>query len=307
MLRRSDTAARNRANSAPLQYSSEHIGRTLEGIVPRSEPNVNTGQMVGQFREVQLFDRQRGAEVWSQCLDSPGCFLLFGKCLQYIEVMITLTEELLLLTLEDEGGHFVRLPDQSLAYALAGAVLMDLALKKRVDSDATKLFVVNPEPVGLSFLDPRLEELVNEKSELNAKAWVVRFADHSQQIRTEAIAKLCERGVLCQKEERVLWAFKRRAYPIVDDHEIREAKLRIVNLLMGDEIPDPHDAMLIGLAKASCLLPRILSSAECERVVPRLEQISHVDLISQATLKVIAEMHENISIASAEMGVHPFG
>ena len=44
--------------------------------------------------------------------------------------MLRFAEEIMLLLLDDGGGKFTDLPALSVEYALAGAVLMDLALEK---------------------------------------------------------------------------------------------------------------------------------------------------------------------------------
>ena len=63
-------------------------------------------------------------------------------------------EEIILLLLEDEGGRFVRVPTWSMNYALAGAVLMDLALEDRIDTDLEGLVLIDSTPLGDSLLDP---------------------------------------------------------------------------------------------------------------------------------------------------------
>ena len=52
---------------------------------------------------------------------------------------ISLIEEFLLLSLEDEGGEFANIPETSLSCGIAGAALMDLAIRSRIDSDLTGL------------------------------------------------------------------------------------------------------------------------------------------------------------------------
>ena len=67
-------------------------------------------------------------------------------------------EEIILLLLEDEGGRFVRIPSWSMNYALAGAVLMDLAMEDRIDTDLESLVLIDSTPVGDSLLDPTLAD-----------------------------------------------------------------------------------------------------------------------------------------------------
>ena len=53
-------------------------------------------------------------------------------------------EEIVLLLLNDDDGKFAQVPAWSLNCALAGGVLMDLALENRIDSDLEKLVGVDP-------------------------------------------------------------------------------------------------------------------------------------------------------------------
>ena len=48
--------------------------------------------------------------------------------------MLGLVEETILLLLRDEGGSFVRRPTSSMRFAIAGAVLMELADANRIDT-----------------------------------------------------------------------------------------------------------------------------------------------------------------------------
>ena len=72
--------------------------------------------------------------------------------------MLRFAEEIILLLLDDDG-RFARLPSWSLHYALAGGVLMDLALENRIDTDLEKLILVDSTPVGDSLLDPTLADI----------------------------------------------------------------------------------------------------------------------------------------------------
>ena len=64
------------------------------------------------------------------------------------------------------------------------------------------------------------------------------------------MASLVERGILERREEKFLWVFRARRYPMVDGKVEREAKRRIADVLFSDEIPDPRDVALICLADA---------------------------------------------------------
>ncbi len=73
--------------------------------------------------------------------------------------MLRFVEEIILLLLHDEDGRFVHVPRWSLEYAIAGGVLMDLAMENRIDTDLENLILVDATPVGDSLLDPTLAEI----------------------------------------------------------------------------------------------------------------------------------------------------
>ena len=49
--------------------------------------------------------------------------------------MLRFAEELLALAVDEYSGYLIGVPERTLRYALAGAVLLDLALEDRVDMD----------------------------------------------------------------------------------------------------------------------------------------------------------------------------
>ena len=198
-------------------------------------------------------------------------------------------EEILLLLLRDEGGKFVAVPGIALDNALAGGVLMDLALENRIDTDPGRLILVDPTPVGDSLLDPTLAAIAGGEQR-DALYWVGQTALRAAEIRREALSRLVERGILEHDEGRFLWVFRSRRYPIVDGRAEREVKLRILGVLLSDDIPDPRDIVIIGLADACGLLPALLPEGEYDKARARIDQVRRLDLIGQATSRAIHDI-----------------
>lgn len=95
---------------------------------------------------------------------------------------ISLIEEFLLLTLEDSGGEFDSVPEIYLSCGIAGAALMDLALRDRINSDLDAVFLVNPTPTGDPTLDRALAELAAEPRRLSAQEWIARLSRQSPRL-----------------------------------------------------------------------------------------------------------------------------
>ena len=208
--------------------------------------------------------------------------------------MLRFAEEIVLLLLNDEDGKFAEAPDWSLNCALAGGVLMDLALENRIDSDLESLVLVDPTPVGDSLLDDTLADIA-EGEERDARFWVQRIANRGPAMREEVLSRLVASGVLEARDDRFLWVFRSRRYPAIDGEPEREVKLRIMDVIFGSGIPAPRDVVIINLAHACGIFEQLLSGAEMERLHERIEQVRKLDLIGQAMSEAISTIERSIA------------
>ncbi len=207
--------------------------------------------------------------------------------------MLTFAEELLLLSHDEKSGTFNRLPDLLLNTALAGAVLMDLALMNRIDNDLKTLVIHDRAPTGEKLLDDALAALSPETAPTTVQALDV-LRKNGSTIERAALARLVERGILREEGGRILWVFETRRYPLIDGKELLEVKRRIAALLLSDEIPESRDVVIIALAQACGLLTRVFSEAEVARAKPRIEQIAKLDLIGQEVRSSMQELNNAI-------------
>ena len=201
--------------------------------------------------------------------------------------MLRFAEEIMLLLLDDEGERFLRVPDWSLRYALAGGVLMDLAMEDRIDTDLEQLTLVDPTPVGDDILDPVLADIAAATGTHDARYWVEQAAGRAYEIREAAMDRLIARGILEQREDRFLWMFRSRRYPPVDGIAEIEVKLRIMEVLFADVVPTPRDVVIICLADACGIFTELLSSEDLREVQPRIELVRGMDLIGRAVMAAV--------------------
>ena len=211
--------------------------------------------------------------------------------------MLRFAEEIMLLLLDDDGGEFVRVPEWSLQCALAGAVLMDLALENRIDTDLEQLILVDSTPVGDDLLDSTLARIAQATERHDTRYWIQHTAQHASRIRERVLERLVDRGILQRRDERLLWVFQSRRYPVVDGKADREVKLRIMAVLLSDEIPDPRDIVIVCLAEACGLFRELLSRRELEHATARIEQVRKLDLIGQAVSQAVWDIEVSLAIA----------
>ena len=164
--------------------------------------------------------------------------------------MLRFAEEILLLLHDEDRGDFAPgLARHSLNFALAGAVLMDLALENRIDTDLERLFLVDATPIDDDLLDPTLADVARETEARDASYWVAQTAKRSDEIRERALARLVNRGILETGSEGMFFlsrlVLRSRRYPTTEGKSIEEVQLRIMRVLFTDEIPDPRDIVII--------------------------------------------------------------
>jgi hypothetical protein len=213
--------------------------------------------------------------------------------------LLTFAEEIVLLNLDDETGKFQRRSGDALGLPFASALLMDLALRSKIDADLERLFVVDATPTGETLLDEALAEIAASDEDHDPAHWLHHLAARGAEIEAHALRRLVERGILKEEDQRILWVLHRRRYPMVDGREEMEVKLRLVDVLLSDTIPSPRDAALISLVAACGLVTTILSTKEAERVADRIRSLQDLDLIGHAMNEAVRRLREAIALARA--------
>ena len=196
--------------------------------------------------------------------------------------MITFAEETLTLLLDDKTGTFLPIGKYALEHALVGGVLMDLAFANRIDTDPEQLIVIDATLTENPILDQVLRRISGSAQTRDTAAWLeIISEEQGESIQEQAIESLIARGVLERTEEKFLWVFRSRRYPMMDGELQREARQRVVGVLFSGDIPDPRDIALICVADACGLLKTVFGEKELEEVSPRLDQLRKMDLIGR--------------------------
>ena len=216
---------------------------------------------------------------------------------------LTFVEDMLLLSLDDNTGALLPLPVMGLDYALAGAVLCDLALANRIDTDPERLVVLDRAPTGDPLLDRALGQIAGEAKPQSVQHWLGVFASERAALERAALERLVTRGILRQEEKKFLWVFGLRRYPTVDNHERVEVRTRLSALLLGDDIPDPRDAVLVSLLTACHLIGRIFDEARYHARSERIANLARMDLVGREVAAAIDTLSRVLRSATPVMGM----
>jgi len=197
---------------------------------------------------------------------------------------VSIPEEVLLLCLDDETGRPVGLPDAAMDLALAGAVLMELALAGRVDSDLDRVFVVDPGPLGDPLLDPVLARIAAQASPQDSGWWAAEIAKGAPTLRRAMLDRLVARGSLRRVEGRRFLLLPDARYPKADRASADATRARLRAVLLEGDIPEPRDSLMVGLCRATGLIALVLSEEETARAVPRIAAVAGLEEMSRALM-----------------------
>lgn len=216
--------------------------------------------------------------------------------------MLRLVDEVILLLRRDEDLASMHVPTLSLRYAIAGSILMELAIEDRIDTDLEHLTLVDATPIGDELVDPTLAEIAASEGH-DTRYWLDRTAVRADEIHAGALNRLVDRGILERRPQAHKGRFQTRRPDIIDGEARREVRMRVMGVLLGDEIPDPRDVMLICLADAGGAFTEMLSRREFATVVPRVEQIRKLELIGRAVLQAIDDSQVAMAATMLHHGI----
>ena len=209
--------------------------------------------------------------------------------------MLTVPEQLLLITLDPGKGEFMNLPEEYNRAAFAGAALMELALAGRIDSDLDKVWIVDPGVTGDDALDPVLSAMSAPGVSNNIERLVDRLVPLGARVREAALDALCRRGVLERSEQRSFFHKSRASFALLDDDDLAGLKARLRDELLGSAVPEPRDICIMTLAKTCGLIDRIIGTEDMRAALDRLEAFSKTDLIGQTVRRYLYLFERDIA------------
>ena len=204
---------------------------------------------------------------------------------------LSLPEELILMLLNEETGYFHQVPGWDLNCAVIGAVLAELSLISRIDTDRDSLIILDQTEVGDPVLDPILKTIAEEPSQRDAQYWIERLAPRAESIIELTLDRLVNLNIL-EHHDGEFWTLSRtvgRAKLNFDDEDGTATEFvasRIRRVLFNDVIPYPREVIIIGLLN-TCDVLRFIFQLDDE-VEARIQAISKIDLIGRAITNAVS-------------------
>jgi len=203
--------------------------------------------------------------------------------------MLRFAEEITLLALNDETGLMHRnVARRAYDFAIAGALLMELAFLNRIDTDAEDIIMVKTMPTGDPLLDETLRALDSLGETPSIIDAVAKLAEEAPNFEPRIFTALIEKGILEEREKKFLWLKGERRYPVIDGKQEMEVQTRIrMTVLSKDSIPSPRDVAIIALIEATKLYCVVFTNSELAECRQRVRLFARMDFIGRGIARAL--------------------
>ena len=271
------------ANSIPVNsiladLTALHPDPTYTRTRHTPGPDIHPDPTYTRTRHTPLKMNNINASFWLRCIASSR-----------------LPEEFILMLFNEETGYFHQVHGWELNCAVVGAVLAELSLLSRIDTDMESLHLVDPTETGNPILDPILKAIADEPVRRSAQYWIERLAVQAESIIDSTLDRLVDLEILKHHDGEFWTLAPTTRYSdlyghLQDDTADQFIKTRISVYIFTDAIPDPRDIIIICLVN-TCDVFRFIFELDGD-AEERIRFICKMDLIGRS---IAAAVEHNIA------------
>jgi hypothetical protein len=215
--------------------------------------------------------------------------------------MLTLTEELFLLSLREKRGTISISHSALLPFGLAGAIIMELALAGMIRLDGDNKII--PVEKAEAELYQRLHEIMKiiRKSSKPRKLvhWIMVIAEKGRKLEKNLMKDLLSRGLLKQEEDRYFWVINQ------DDCAQSQASVKyyrkqdLRELVFFGKAANCQTIALLSLMQSTGLLENVFTPDEIIMANKRVQEIITDSSIGVEKIDLIEKISRAVVSASA--------
>lgn len=210
---------------------------------------------------------------------------------------LDLLEEYLLIALDDSKGQFV-IDSTHLHYGLAGAILLELAIREKVTIQGDYVRVNDSATVTEVALNKALEYLKEKAKSVKVKDVINAFAKQAGEFKQDVLQRLINKGILKKEEAKILWIIPNNKYPTSNLSPENKVRERLKAVMLDGAKSEPRDIMLLSLIDVSDLTKEAFRDKEdYKKVKKKIKEVTQDIQISGAINKSIREIQAAIMIA----------
>tara|TARA_R110001592_G_scaffold40763_6_gene133675 strand:- start:1780 stop:2463 length:684 start_codon:yes stop_codon:yes gene_type:complete len=211
-------------------------------------------------------------------------------------MQLNLIEEFLLIALDDEKGQFV-IDSTHLYFGFAGAILLEMALREKIDVSGDKLKLIHDEYEVEMVINKVVDQIKTSKPR-KLKNWIELIAKQAKELKEDTLLELQNKGILRKEEHKILWIIPNNKYPTTNITPENKVRQRLSDVMLRGAKSEARDVMLLSLIDVSDLTKEAFRDNEEYKVVKkRIKEVSQDIKISQSVNKSIREIQAAIMVA----------
>ena len=127
-----------------------------------------------------------------------------------MENPLTIPEELFLLTVNEKTGRKPLIRSKKFDILLSAAILMELALMNRIDTDPEMVIPDRKEQTGIPFLDETIDLINRSPKPEKITWWLLRVSEKADRFRKQLVSGLVAKGLLKKKRRGFSWDLRQQ-------------------------------------------------------------------------------------------------
>ncbi len=213
-------------------------------------------------------------------------------------MMITLYEELLLLSIHEDKGIFISSALDRLNPGLVGAVLAELALSGKICATLNhRLSVEDTRPTSDPILDDVLDELKKSEKDRKFGYWINNLISKPEKLRRKIAENLVQKGLLTQEDDNLVWVIPSPLHAETNASIKYSIIQHLRDIVLAKAQASPREITFLSLVSACGLLELVFLRDERKVAYQYINQLVVGVAMNDPLLETIQE------IDSAIMGV----
>jgi hypothetical protein len=189
--------------------------------------------------------------------------------------MLTLFEELFLLSIDDENGSPLPSVTDNLESGLSGSIIAELVSRgKATAKESHRLELVDSAPTGDDVLDEAVKQIQSMEQTRKVTYWIKHFTDEPKKFHKRLVERLETQGIVKSEGNRLSWVIPYADTPAEGGSAKYVVKSRLRHTLLTGGDVDIHDLILLSLVKACNVLNLVFTKDERKMARRRIYELT---------------------------------
>lgn len=216
---------------------------------------------------------------------------------------LTLSEELMLLALNDDDGDVIFSASIAIPFGLAGALLLEMIFRKNIELEDDKIKIGENHNFEKEIYADIAQMIKEEPDTKDLKFWIWKIQNKVADIKDSIVQRLIEKGILTKKEGKMFWLIKYEKYPQMNPIPEIETRLAIRKVVLEGHDPDAKTLALISLVHSCNLVDELFTKDERKQARTIIKRIIENEEVGKSVSKVFADTSIAISGAVSAAAV----